>query len=163
MSTGRFQELNTNIMYVIEQLYTSQNLLKLITYDDDSPLSISKSDIIKPSSLLFDRIYPLPKIPDAQTQQKTIVTVIFSHAKLDSNIKFKKYKLIFNIISHIDIWKISEGLRPYLIAEEIDNIFNELRGTQLSIGKVLFSDFVNVNYSNYYYGYQLVYDISSFN
>ena len=161
MSTGKFTELGTNIIYVLNEILDSENLIKLIKHDVYDPLS--QPIEATPASLIFNRIYPIPKIPDAQEQKKTILTATFSNAILSNNIKIKDYKLIFCIISHIDLWRVKDNLRPYLIAQEIDQIFNEKRGTQLSLGKVMFDSFIYRQWNEIFCGYHLSYDISSLN
>ena len=140
---GRFSELNQNVNYVAELLLENENLMKLIKYDTSDPLS--STPVTTPNSLLFDRIFPTPKSVNAITEKKTLLTYVFSNGKLENNLKFKKSKLIFNIISHIDLWKINGNIRVYSIIDELDNIFNELRSSKLSIGKVLFSDLLYNN------------------
>lgn len=160
--TGRFVELNTNMNYVIQLLLENQNLLKLLYYNDNNPLS--QPDIINPKSLLFNHIYPLPKIADVAENQKSIISVMFSNAHLnrEGNIKLKDYKIIFYIMSHIDLWKVSGGIRPLLISHELDNIFNE-KSVKQFVGRILFGDWIYKEFNNKYYGYYLTYDISNFN
>lgn len=159
--SGRFSELGTNINYVIQELLKDQDLMKLLFYNNETPLS--SPDIVNPSALLFNNIFPYPKLPLVEENQKAIITVMFSNARLNSNIKFKDYKLIFNIMCHVDLWKIRGGLRPYEIAQRIDNIFNEKRGTSLSIGKVIFDDFIYREYNQKFNGFYLCYSLTDFN
>lgn len=158
---GKFTELGSNLVYVVNQLLDSDDLIKLIKYDVSEPLS--KPIEATPTVLLFDRIYPIPKVPTVQEDKKTILSIIFSNAILSDNIKIKDSKLIFWIMCHIDLWAVRDNLRPFLIASEIDKIFNEKRGSQLSIGKVLFNSFVYREWDNRFCGYQLIYDVSALN
>lgn len=159
---GRFQELNKNVMYLSELFLSNQNLCKLLYYNESSPLS--QPDIEDTSLLLFNKLLPQPKSVDAINEKNTILTYVFSNAKLNrNNLKFKDSKLIIQIICHLSLWKIDEGNRVYLIAEEIDKILNELRNTKLSIGNVLFDSWVYREYSDQYCGYYLTYDLCDFN
>lgn len=159
---GRFQELNQNVVYLYELFLSNQNLCKLLYYNESSPLS--QPDIEDTSILLFDKLLPQPKSVDTINGESTILSYVFSNAKFThGNIKFKDSKLILQIISHLNLWKIDEGNRVYLIAEEIDKTLNELQNTPLSIGRVLFSDWIYREYSNQYCGYYLTYDLCDFN
>lgn len=161
MSTGRFIELNNNMNYIIQLLLKNQNLLKFLYYNDYNPLS--QPDISNPKSLLFNNIYPLPKIQEATEEQKSIISVILSNAHLrDDNIKLKDYKIIFYIMSHIDLWTISGGIRPLLISHELDTIFNEIKVSQF-VGKVLFGDWIPKEFNNKFYGYYMSYEVTNFN
>lgn len=158
---GRFSELGQNVKFVTEELLKDADLLKLLTYNSSTPLS--QLNVNNPKSLLFNKIYPVYKIPTVEEKEKSILTYVFSNAKLTDNVKFKEYKLIFNIICHIDLWTIKDSIRPYEIAERIDNIFNEKRGTQLSIGKVIFEDFIYREYNSKFAGFYLCYKLVDFN
>jgi hypothetical protein len=158
---SRFSELGTNIVGVIERLLEDKELLKLLYYECEDPLS--QPDVPNPNSLIFNNIYPLPKIPEVEESQKSIVSIIFSDAKLSKNLKFKDYKVYFDIMVHIDLWRIKGSIRPYEIAQRIDDVFNELRGTELSTGNINFCGFRSVRYNNVYYGFTLSYDVTNFN
>jgi hypothetical protein len=158
---SRFLELGTNVTLAIEELLADQDLLKLLKYDSSTPLS--QSDIATPSDLLFDRIFPYPKIPTAQEEQKTMLTLMFSSGHLNNNIKFKTYKMVFNIICHVDLWRISGNIRPYMILHRIDTIFNEKRGSPFSLGKILFDGFQYREYNEKFSGFYLCYELTDFN
>ncbi len=159
---ARFEELDENINKVMMKLIESQNLCKLLYYDtghDEDPLS--KPDIQDMSSLLFDRIYPLPKIPNIEESTSSLLTVFFDEIRLSENINFKGTILSFTILCHIDLWRMPGKLRPYSIKHEIDKIFNEQR--VIGIGKMQFErsrfTWANEKYS----GYRLDYRIYDFN
>ena len=48
---SRFKELNNNINQILAQVIQNQNLCKLLSYDDNDPLSMS--NIFDNTSLLF--------------------------------------------------------------------------------------------------------------
>lgn len=159
---NRFSDLGKDINLVIDYMMKDEKLLKLLANDTYDPLS--STPISKPSKLLFDRIYPIPKIPITEEKEKSLITVAFSNAKSNKrNLKFKDYKLIFTIMCHIDLWQIKDSLRPYEIASRLDNIFNEKRATEISIGKIIFSEWSYREWNEKFCGYYLVYDICDFN
>lgn len=161
---GRFATLNKNITYINELLMKNQNLCRLLYYNNfDDPLSPSHPDI-NTSILLGKNILPYPKSPNSIQEKNSILTCVFSGIKpTRSNFKFSDGKIVFNILCNIEKWAISEGIRPYLISEELDNIFQELRNTELSMGKVLMGDWIYREYSDTYCGYYCTYEIVNSN
>ncbi len=56
-------------MDVLLKLISSQNLCKLLTYSSSDPLN--EDDISDTTSLLFNKIFPTPRLPDtAEDVQK---------------------------------------------------------------------------------------------
>jgi hypothetical protein len=160
--SGRFTELSTGVNKIVELLLADEDLCKLLYYTSSTPLT--QIPLPDPTVLLFENIYPYMKIPEIQEKQKSIVGVVLTNANLtDTNKKFKEYLIIFNIICHVDLWKIKGSLRPYEIAERIDTIFNERRENVLSMGKILMEDFLYREFNNKFTGYYLTYKCTSIN
>jgi hypothetical protein len=156
-----FSLLNANTMTVMQLLLDSSNFTKLIYYNDDKPLSHASTPTS--SQLLFIKLYPYVRIPDVKEDQQTIVGVTFNNAKLNnSNKKTIDSQLRFYIISHINLWRIEGGLRPYSIASEIHTIFNELNNTKLTFGKVIFDTWDYVSWNDVFCGYVASYNLVGF-
>lgn len=159
-----FEKLNEGILVIMDMLTDNQNLCKLLAYNDDSPLSPSKPNIENTGSLIMKNIFPLPKPPFAKEDRVSYLTVILSDAKLHNNRQgFKEYKIMINIVCHIDQWKIVEGIRPLLISNELDKIFNKTRNAELTVGESLFNDWIYRQYSDYFCGYYQSYILTNFN
>ena len=163
---ARFDELNKNLMDVLDTLITSQNLCKLLSFPIDNPLA--QSDIADTSTLLFTKIFPIPKLPETsdnvQTAKGSLLTVVFDEIrKTSGNLAFKDSILCFNVYCHIDLWQMKNTgqLRPYAIMHEIDMLFNQQR--IVGIGKTQFikSRIVASDVSNL--GYKLEYNVTDFN
>lgn len=156
---ARFDELNKNLMDVLDTLITSQNLCKLLTYPTPNPLS--GADIVDTSTLLFDKIYPIPKIPDIKTTDGSFITVVFEEMRQSKNIGFKDSVLCFYIFCHIDIWRTNSSLRPYSIMHEIDLLFNNQR--VIGLGKLQFAKSRAYPINEKFFGYKLDYSVVDFN
>lgn len=157
---SRFQELNNNITNIMNQMFTSQNLCKYLLYDTDNPLA--GTDIADTSTLLFNKIFPIPKIPDVVSTEGSMVVVILEDFRLSNNILVKDSVICFDVITHIDKWRmIGHGLRPYQIMGEIDELFNNQR--VMGFGKIQFykSNYIYVNEK--FSGYRMRYKSSDLN
>jgi len=153
-----FDELNTNINIILENIFDDQDLCKLIYYNEPNPLS--QPNISDTTTLLFDRVFPYPKKPRSESYKGTDLNIYFSSSKPQGNSAFRNTILCFDIMCHIDVWSIASALRPYSISSKIDTIFNRLYNTDLSINYIFFQSWIPVQYSDYYYGYHLKYLLS---
>jgi len=157
-----FQELNTATNVILDRIFSSQDLCKLLYYNSPNPLS--QANISDTSSLLMNNVYPLPKMPDAEKDKKGILNMYFYSAKpFSRNSGFKHTYLCFDIMCHLDIWMINTGVRPYSISNEIDVLFNDQYIKDLSLRNVYWNEWSVKNYSDYYSGYHLVYALSQDN
>lgn len=169
-----YQELSVIIDNVIgEKILRNQNICKLLYYyptisDNekekypylDYPV-YSQPDIEDTSILFLTHVYPMPKMPDVKTKQKTYVCVNVSGGyEADKNKGFRRVNLLVDIICHLDAWKVREGYRPYLIMNEVDKMLNN-KVTDLPIENNPYSrGFQPRDYSNYYYGIQMLYELN---
>lgn len=168
-----YKELN-DIAYSIitEKFLRSQNICKLLTcfpkYSDDNNKIFQSSrysvfdnpDLDDTSPLYMTSIYPLPKMPDAKTEQKMYLTLTISGGyEPDKNSGFRRVNLLIDIVCHTDCWCVKEGYRPYLMMNEIDMLLNN-QMTDLPIEGVPYSrGYQPRDYSNYFYGFQLLYEL----
>jgi hypothetical protein len=158
----RFKQLNQNVNNVISSLIQNQDLCKFLYYDTNNPLV--EANIVDTSKLIFDKIYPIPKLPNTETEAGSFLNVFFDAFKIpQSNSGTKESVILFNIICHIDLWRMKGTgmLRPYSILHEIDEMFNNqkiigIKKLQFDKGRFLY---VNDKFS----GYQASYLVTSVN
>lgn len=168
-----YSELSPIIDNVIgEKMLRNQNLCKLLyCYPESSEIGnikypdldfsvYSQPDIEDTNKLFMECIYPLPKIPNAETEQKTYLTVVLAGGyEPEINSGYRTVNLLIDIICHLNSWKIREGYRPYLIMNEIDKMLNN-KLTDLPIeNKPYSTGFQPRDYSNYFYGVQMKYEL----
>jgi hypothetical protein len=159
---ARFVELNDYINEVLLKVINSQNLCKYINYNTDEetdPLTSPDLDIVKRSELLFKRIFPFPKLPsDTELLAGTYLTVYFDNIDKGGSVYWKNSVLVFNVISHLDQWRMPAKLRPYAIMNEIDVMFNNQK--VVGIGKAQFDKsrfmWVNKDFAGYSIQYKFV-------
>ena len=155
-----FSKLEEMIMLVVQMLESDQTLCKLLYYGEPNPLS--QPDIPDTTVLLMNSIFPLPKSPDAEQNQKAFVNVYFySSSPYNKNSGFREVYLCFDVICHLDVWMIDGGMRPYHISSRIDKMFNNSLVAELSINPMYFSSWKHMRYSDYFYGYHITYKLSN--
>ena len=168
-----YEELNAIVDNIIgEKILRNQKLCKLLTYypelsepnfdmfaSFDYPV-FEQPDILNTNYLYMRYVYPLPKMPDAKTEQKTYMTIVASGGyEMDTNKGFRRVNLLVDIICHLDVWKVREGYRPYLIMSEMDKMLNN-KLTDLPIENKPYSrGYQPRDYSNYFYGFQMIYEL----
>ncbi|MNH66533.1 hypothetical protein D3C73_185660 [compost metagenome] len=159
---ARFEQLNKNTEDILLSIIDNQNLCKLIHYDSNDPFS--EKDIEDTSELLFERIFPFPKIPGVETKALTYLNVYMDNFLIPSaNNGVKEALIIFNVITHNDLWRM-EGtgmLRPYSILHEIDEMFNKER--VIGIKKLKFNRGKYIYLNNQFGGYEASYVVTSVN
>ncbi|MCR8641543.1 hypothetical protein NV379_02635 [Paenibacillus sp. N1-5-1-14] len=157
---AKFEDLNSNLIEVIMKLTESQDLCKLLYYQDDKPLR--KPDIDNTYKTLFMKnIFPIPKIPSASTEKESYLTILLDEIRIGTkNIGFKNTVLCFNVMCHVDKWMMDGSLRPYAIMSEIDKLFNNQK--VVGIGKVQFEKCKLIAVNEKYYGYRMEYLVCDF-
>jgi hypothetical protein len=151
-------DLNKNINDILTKIYANQNLCKLLYYDHDNPLS--QTDIADTTVLYTDtlnqRIIPKPFTPDITDERKSTLNIVLNNFKGENKQFYTTVSVDFVIMSHINLWDISDGsglvsIRPWLIMEEINKTFNRER--TVGMGKNLFEHGRIVRPNEYFAGY----------
>lgn len=180
MSTvGRFMELDKTIHKIahllvdvesanVENAQTAQNICKLLYYTERNPLSQPDDNRISGNNpaptfetigdsmeyIMNKRVLLVPRVP-AQTERGSFIVVILDDFRLSENGQFKPHTIMFDILCHHDHWLLNSSLRPYVIMQQIDDLFNNRK---LSLGKLQFSTGKSVVLTPTMLGYSLVYD-----
>lgn len=161
-----YEELDEILNVIIGQyILTNQNICKLLYYyPKDYDLSydpLANEDIEDTSKLLLDCIYPLPKSPDAETEQKGFLTVVLTGGDYMRNQNgYRTVRVVFDIVFHLKSWIIKKSFRPYKILSELDKMFNNQNPDLPIIGLSRYYDFNVKDYSSAYYGIQVIYDLT---
>ena len=159
-----FNELDEILNMAVSMLLQNDNICKLLYYYPSSKdlkfNPIAQPKIENTSSLLLDKIYPMPKMPDAETGQICFVDVNLAGGEpMRTNTGFRRIELVFDIVCHLDSWVIKGGYRPLKIMSEIDALFNNQSSDLPIENKPQPLPFIPKNYANKFYGYQLRYEL----
>ena len=161
-SQRRFEVMGTNTFNVANKLMQNQRLCRLLKYQVRDPFS-DKYDDVDGVDLLNKQIMIIPKIFDDSTEKTSYIVALFSNYTVNSlNPDFKLATVRFDIACPYDEWVLNEkSLRPYLMMQEVDNMFN---GAQMSgIGTLQFVRADSIVLTPQIGGYSMLYSINEFN
>jgi hypothetical protein len=155
---------------MVYNLITSQDLCKLLYYDDYDPKSqpivenveriIYKGGDIQEAN--EHRIFLTPKIPTVTDNKKTIIVprllkIQSSGKGSNKNVYYKEFVVVFDIITHVSLWVIKDSqIRVLQIADLVNDIYN-LKYTDKSIQNPFALDTPYIQPSDLWCGYRLEY------
>ena len=159
----RFSVMGTNAFNIANKLMSNQRLCRLLKYQVRDPFNEKKYPDVDGADLINKQILIVPKIFDDSTEKMSYVTAVFSNFVVNQfNPEFKLSTIIFDIACPYEEWLLDEkSLRPYLIMEEIDNMFNEAK--MAGIGTLQFYRADQLTLSPWIGGYSMTYKINEFN
>ena len=154
--------MGENIFQIAKMISRDQTICRLLHYTNKNPLTKKYPDI-KGADLLHQNILVVPKPPDSLLTKENFIVVLFDNFVLDKyNKDFKISTVRFNIICPFDEWLIEEeSLRPYLLMQQIDSIFNEKKLS--GIGNLKFENAEELIISPQLGGYNMEYSVHEFN
>lgn len=159
----RFAVMGTNVFRVADKLMTNKTLCRLLKYQVRDPLDKDKYPDVDGIDLLNKQILIIPKIFDDSTEKMSYITAIFTGFSVNSlNPEFKLTTIRFDIACPYDEWVLDEqSLRPYLIMQEVDTMFNEAK--MAGIGRLQFTRAEALTLTPQIGGYSMFYKINEFN
>ena len=159
----RFAVMGTNVFNVTNKLISNQNICRLLKYPVRDPFNKDKYLDVDGTALLNKQILIIPKIFDDSTERMSYVTAIFTNFTTNAfNPDFKVTSVRFDIACPYEEWILDEqSLRPYLIMQEIDNMFNQSK--MAGIGTLQFVRADALTLTPWIGGYSMLYKINEFN
>lgn len=165
----RFAVMGNNAFQIANKLMQNQRICRLLKYQTKSPFAKTEpiTGIEQPdvdgADLINKQILIVPKVYDDSNEKMSYVVALFDGFVVNQiNPEFKISTVRFDIACPYDEWVLNEqSLRPYLIMQEIDTMFNE---SKLSgIGTLQFYKADNLVLSPWIGGYTMWYKINEFN
>lgn len=162
-SQRRFSVMGTNTFNIANKLMTNQRLCRLLKYQVRDPFNEDKYEPVDGVDLLNKQILIVPKIWDESTEKTSYVVALFSNFTTNIiNPEFKLSTIRFDVACPYDEWVLSEhSLRPYLIMQEIDDMFNGAK--MAGIGTLQFVRAEAIVLTSQIGGYSMLYQINEFN
>lgn len=158
-----FAVLGTNTFNIANKIMTNQRLCRLLKYQVRDPFDKEKYNDVDGIDLLNKQILIVPKIWDESTEKVSYIITLFSNYSVNIlNPEFKLATVRFDIACPYNEWVLSEhSLRPYLIMQEIDNMFNGAK--MAGIGTLQFVRADENVFTPQIGGYSMLYSINEFN
>lgn len=159
----RFSVMGTNAFNMANKLMQNQHLCRLLKYQVRDPFDNNKYEDVDGILLLNKQIMITPKIWDESTEKTSYVIALFESFTANLfNQDFKIDTISFDVACPYDEWVLDgQSLRPYLIMEEIDQMFN---GAQMAgIGTLSFVTAERNVFTSQIGGYTMLYRINEFN
>ena len=158
-----FAVLGDNAFYIADKLMQNQRLCRLLKYQVRDPFNTDKYPDVDGVDLINKQILIIPKIYDDSTEKTSYVTAIFTNYVVNHfNTEFKIATIRFDIACPYEEWIMDNAsLRPYLIMQEIDTMFN---GAKLAgIGTLQFQRADALTLTSEIGGFSMLYQINEFN
>ena len=159
----RFAVMGDNTFKIANKIMNNQKICRLLKYQVRDPFDTEKYENVDGLDLMGKQILIVPKIFDESTEKMSYITAIFDDFVVNQfNPEFKMATVRFDIACPYDEWLLDAGsLRPYLIMQEIDNMFNQ--GKLSGIGNLQFHRADALTLSPQIGGYSMRYKINEFN
>lgn len=163
MSQRRFAVMGNNTFYILNKLVSNQRICRLLKYQVRDPFNEEKYPDVDGAELLNKQLLAVPKIYDASVEKMSYVVAVFDNFVVNqSNPDFKVTTVRFDIACPYDEWLLDENsLRPYLLMEEIDKMFNQ--GKLAGIGNLQFYSSTMLTLTPQMGGFSMEYKINEFN
>ena len=162
MSQRRFAVMGDNTFKILNKLVNNQKICRLLKYQVRDPFSDNYEDV-DGVDLLNRQILAVPKVFDASTEKMSYIVAVFDNFVVNQfNPEFKISTVRFDVACPYDEWVLDENsLRPYLIMQEIHNMFNQAKLS--GIGNLQFHRADMLTLSPQIGGFSMEYKINEFN
>lgn len=157
----RFAVMGNNLFRIVSRIMDNKKVCRLLKYQDGNPFAADRPNI-DGIDLLHKQIIIVPKIPENGIECSFIIVVFDRYTINPNNPDFKVSRIRFDVVCPFSEWVINaDNLRPYLLMQEIDTMFNqaELNG----LGKLQFTHSEPLVLSPQMGGYSMYYQVNEFN
>lgn len=152
-----FLGMEKDFALIVNQMLANDRLKKLLFYADRNCLKLPSLNQEQTLGLINKQIKLVPKV-EVDKELFTYIIISADDFLQNYNNEFRDSTLSFDIICHFDQWNLGDfKLRPYLIAGELDSMFNNKKLT--GIGTVQFVGARQIVLNDEFAGLSLVYQI----
>lgn len=158
----RFSVMGENLFRILNKIITNQRICRLLKYQNEDPFSEDLEDV-NGLDLIHKQICVIPKIPETDGTEMSFINIVFDKFVVNSNNPdFKISTVRFDVICPFNEWIVNNSnLRPYLIMQELDAMFNQAKMS--GIGNLQFVSSETLVLSPHLGGYSMLYSINEFN
>ena len=162
MGVRNCQELGVNLQKVISRLLANNDLVKLLYYENDDPLSNPDlSNEAKQLEIFEKLIKTVPRVGTKDTAKSVLVVYIQKAGKIPGNKEFRNVTILVDVIVPLTQWYIKDtNLRPFAILGKIQESLDDK--TINGLGKISGGDFVLNFVTDDVICYQQSYEITEY-
>ena len=141
MGVRNCAELGVNLQKIISRLLANNELINLLYYEDDNPLSQPYLSVEQKQKHIFEKLVrTIPRMPAKEDAKSVILVYVTRAARLTSNKEFKNVRIVIDVIVPQTSWYIKDSnLRPFAILGQIQNSLDNK--TINGLGKISGGDF----------------------
>ena len=141
MGVRNCAELGENLQKIVKRLLANDELVKLLYYEQDDPLSQSAlSPKMKEQEVFEKLIKTVPRVGTKDTAKSVIVVYVQKAGKLSGNKEFKNVKILVDVIVPLTQWYIRDtNFRPFAILGQVQSSLDDK--TVNGLGKISGGDF----------------------
>ena len=162
MNTQRnFAVMGNNLFRIVSKIMDNKKVCRLLKYQDAEPFSPEKPNV-DGADLLHKQIIIVPKIPEEGIECSFIIVVFDQYTINPANPDYKICRIRFDVVCPFSEWVINaDNLRPYLLMQELDTMFNQSKLNGL--GHLQFTHSEPLVLSPQMGGYSMYYQVNEFN
>lgn len=151
-----FMAVDKDLSLIADAILQNVRIKRLIYYDTSDALNRPNLSEEESAQLFGDRIKICPKMR-ISSEKKTYLYIGFDNFSTNlTNPQFRDNIITFDILCHLDLWELDNmQLRPFKIAAEIDEMFNNKHLT--GIGTLEFLTANQILYNHEFVGLTLMY------
>lgn len=146
------KELTEYRKEIMKTLCSDEEIVKLVT-DKENPLVPNRS-------LMYKNIFPYAYTPDTVKEIDTFICFRITVPEV-FNKTCKQMKITFYIFTHQSLIRTQDGLRPDLIGEAIEKLFNG--SLNIGLGRVSLEGMDDISPITDYHGIALEYSVLEYN
>ena len=141
MGVRNCAELGENLQKIVKRLLANDELVKLLYYEQDDPLSQSAlSPKMKEQEVFEKLIKTVPRVGTKDTAKSVIVVYVQKAGKLSGNKEFRNVKILVDVIVPLTQWYIRDtNFRPFAILGQVQSSLDDK--TVNGLGKISGGDF----------------------
>lgn len=158
----RFAVMGENLFRILNKIMNNQRICRLLKYQNENPFDEDLPDV-NGLDLIHKQICIIPKMPEPDGDERSFLMIFFDKYIVNTqNPDFKLSTIRFDIICPFNEWIVNDSnLRPYLIMQELDAMFNQAKMS--GIGNLQFSTCDTQVLSPHLGGFSMYYTINEFN
>ena len=162
MGVRNCQELGINLQKIVSRLLANDELVKLLYYENDDPLTgTALTQEAKQKEIFEKLIKTVPRVGTKDTAKSVIVVYVQKASKISGNKEFKNVRILVDVIVPLTQWYIKDSnLRPFAILGKIQESLDDK--TINGLGKISGGDFELNFVTDDVICYQQVYEITEY-